>query len=146
VKHFSIERDQDFLMADILRRVALFIGIAASAVVIYVTARTQLFAAGELYRRLFWYYVMGVVPALSLASIVLFRRDKNKAITGDWRVSEAALLNLAVFGGWPGAWWSIKRFRHKSSKTTFLAAFYCAAFCHVVLVGILVDWIFWRKT
>jgi uncharacterized membrane protein YsdA (DUF1294 family) len=131
-------------MLETLRRVALFVGIGVSVLVIYVTSRAQLFASGEISRQVFWYYLLGGVPLLSVASIVVFRRDKKKAIDEEWRVPEATLLNLAVCGGWPGAWWSIKRFRHKSGKRSFLLSFYSAVFCHLVLLGITFDWIFWR--
>jgi uncharacterized membrane protein YsdA (DUF1294 family) len=131
-------------MIDTLRRIGLYLGIALSVLAIYITSRQQLFDSGELSRRFFWYYLVAGLPLLSIATIFVFRGDKNKAIAGEWRVSEATLLNLSACGGWPGAWWSIRRFKHKSSKKTFLAGFACATFCHIVLLGIAADWIFWR--
>mgnify|MGYP002525564994 CR=1 FL=1 len=64
-------------MLETLRRVALFVGIGVSVLVIYVTSRAQLFASGEISRQVFWYYLLGGVPLLSVASIVVFRRDKK---------------------------------------------------------------------
>lgn len=131
-------------MLVVLKRIAVFLGIAISALAIYSCFRSQLFSSGEFSRSVFWYYVAGGLPVLSLTSIVLFRRDKTKAMVGEWRVPEVMLLNVAALGGWPGAWWSIRRFRHKSSKGSFLAGFVGAVVCHLVLLGIAIDWIFWR--
>jgi uncharacterized membrane protein YsdA (DUF1294 family) len=49
----------------------------------------------------------------------MFRLDKDRAIRGEWRVSETTLLTLAFLGGWFGAKAAQRRFRHKTRKQPF---------------------------
>ena len=45
--------------------------------------------------------------------------DKYKAKKGRWRISEAALLLLALLGGALGAWCGMVVFRHKTHHLKF---------------------------
>lgn len=56
---------------------------------------------------------------MSLLAFLAFRRDKESAINGGWRVPEMTLLTLALIGGWAGAKWAQHRFRHKTRKEPF---------------------------
>ena len=46
-------------------------------------------------------------------------RSKNYARYRLWRTPEARLLFYAIIGGWPGAKYAQKKFRHKTSKQPF---------------------------
>lgn len=59
------------------------------------------------------------VAVLSLVSFVQFGRDKAQARNGGWRIAEATLLTVALFGGWPGAKIGQRVFRHKTRKQPF---------------------------
>ena len=52
---------------------------------------------------------------LSAAAFRVMAFDKMLARRGGWRVSEATLLGLAVFG-WGGAKFAQRRLRHKTRK------------------------------
>lgn len=72
--------------------------------------------------------------AINFAAFAAFGIDKARAETGSRRISEAALLNLAFFGGIGGAYAGRSLFRHKTRKQPFnthlslIAAFQlCAA-------------------
>tara|TARA_R110000824_G_scaffold150891_3_gene321700 strand:- start:34 stop:513 length:480 start_codon:yes stop_codon:yes gene_type:complete len=52
-------------------------------------------------------------------TFVLFGWDKIQAEKFQWRVSEATLLRLALFGGSPGAYAGRALFRHKTRKQPF---------------------------
>ena len=65
-------------------------------------------------------YSMYYLLAINALSFILFGLDKYKAKKGKWRISEATLLMMAVFGGSIGAWigmrlWHLKT-KHKKFK------------------------------
>ena len=55
----------------------------------------------------------------SIVSLIQFRVDKSRAQEKSWRISELTLLQTAAVGGWSGAWFGVKQFRHKSKKQNF---------------------------
>lgn len=57
--------------------------------------------------------------AASVATYLVFRADRRRAILGQVRVPEAPLLWLASFGGWPGALLALRRFRGLRFSPTF---------------------------
>jgi uncharacterized membrane protein YsdA (DUF1294 family) len=57
--------------------------------------------------------------ALNLWTILRFYQDRQAAIAGERRTSEADLLFLALIGGTPAAFWARHRFRHKTRKQPF---------------------------
>ena len=69
------------------------------------------------------------MPSLSLSLLALlavnawtilrFWQDKQRAITGQRRISEGDLLGLALFGGSPGALLARRWFKHKTRKEPF---------------------------
>lgn len=87
----------------------------------------------------------GYVLVISLVAYAAFAVDKGRAERGEWRVPEATLLVLALFGGFPGAKLAQRRFRHKTRKQPFAgvlnliglgqAAFLVALFTPLDVVG-----------
>lgn len=75
---------------------------------------------------------------LNLATFFMYWVDKHAAQTGQWRTPESTLHLLGLLGGWPGAWWAQALLRHKSSKASFLAAYWATVALHcLVLAGFL---------
>lgn len=72
---------------------------------------------------------------MSLLAFVAFRSDKARSMRGDWRISEASLLLLALLGGWPGAKLAQARFRHKTRKEPFRTMLNLCLAGPVILVG-----------
>ena len=67
-----------------------------------------------------WLHI--IIGYLLLANAVTFFSygiDKCKAKKGKWRISEATLLLMAVFGGSIGAWLGMKAFHHKTMHKKF---------------------------
>jgi uncharacterized membrane protein YsdA (DUF1294 family)/cold shock CspA family protein len=71
--------------------------------------------------------------AMSLATFLAYAWDKKRAIDGAWRIPEANLHLLELFGGWPGGLLAQYRIRHKGSKTRYQALFWLIVLLHLLL-------------
>lgn len=78
--------------------------------------------------------------ALNFAAFAAFGLDKARAEAGTWRISEGALLLLALLGGSPGAWAGRWAFRHKTRKQPFNAQLFAITLLQVLGLGALVGW------
>jgi len=76
-----------------------------------------------------------VVAVMSLVSFIAYGLDKRRAVNGGRRVSERTLHLMAFLGGWPGAWFGQRQFRHKTRKVSFRIVFWILVVLHVGLVG-----------
>ena len=61
------------------------------------------------------YYLL----AVNIATFFLYGIDKYKAKKGQWRISEATLLLMAVIGGSIGAWAGKRLWHHKTMHKKF---------------------------
>lgn len=59
--------------------------------------------------------------------------DKQAAIRGRGRISEAVLLSLGLVGGWPGAIVAQQVLRHKTAKRAFRVRFWITVAANVTL-------------
>ena len=67
-----------------------------------------------------WIYPVGLyLIIVNVAAFGLYGIDKYKAKRGLWRIPEATLLGIAVFGGSIGAWFGMHVFHHKTKKPRF---------------------------
>ncbi|MDB5693105.1 MAG: hypothetical protein JWO81_2168 [Alphaproteobacteria bacterium] len=72
-------------------------------------------------------------------TILRFWQDKQRARAGEWRISEASLLGLALIGGSLGAFFARAVFRHKTRKQPFgTLLFLIAAIQAGAAIGLLV--------
>lgn len=67
----------------------------------------------------------------------LYHLDKERAIKGKRRISEKNLLTVAAFGGTFGAWIGMRRYRHKTRKTSFKLWFYAILFLQFMIFFLL---------
>ncbi|MCE9532784.1 MAG: DUF1294 domain-containing protein [Planctomycetes bacterium] len=79
-----------------------------------------------------------LVAVLSVVTFVAYGLDKRRAVNGGRRVPERTLQILALLGGWPGALFGQRRFRHKTKKLAFLIVFWLVVVLHVAIVGTVV--------
>jgi uncharacterized membrane protein YsdA (DUF1294 family) len=78
--------------------------------------------------------------ALNLFTMLRFRDDKQRAVAGERRISEAHLLGLALVGGSPGALAARRMFRHKTRKQPFSTwLFLIVAIQAGVMIGLAVS-------
>ncbi|WP_246034504.1 DUF1294 domain-containing protein [Qipengyuania marisflavi] len=81
----------------------------------------------------FAYYLI----AINFFAFAAFGYDKAQAEAGGRRVSENALIQLAVMGGLPGAYTGRALFRHKTRKKSFTNLLSAVLFFYVVGAGVL---------
>ncbi len=66
---------------------------------------------------------MNLIPdyllAVNIAAFFLYGFDKYKAKRGQWRISEATLLMMAVIGGSIGSWVGMQIWHHKTLHKKF---------------------------
>ncbi len=74
---------------------------------------------------------------MSLVAFLAYAFDKSAAVSGRWRTAEMTLHLLSLFGGWPGALLAQQLLRHKTSKHSFVVAFW---FTVVVNMGAFLAW------
>lgn len=80
-------------------------------------------------------FVVAMVVIINIGSVIAIWWDKRRATRGEWRLKEATLLVWALFGGWPGGIWAMRRFRHKTSKGSFIAKY---VFVIALNIGVIV--------
>ena len=94
-----------------------------------------LFAAASLDRAPQWLPL--VYLGLGVISFLNYWRDKRAAVSGEWRVSEAALLGLDVVGGIVGGLFAQQLLRHKTQKPDFVRATWMIATLHAAALLLL---------
>lgn len=62
------------------------------------------------------FYYLAIINVITF---IVYGIDKLKAKKGRWRIPEATLLLLAIFGGSIGAWCGIKVWHHKTMHKKF---------------------------
>jgi len=76
-------------------------------------------------------WIAAVYLGVSLLTFVVYAIDKSAARHGRWRTPESTLHALALAGGWPGALLAQQLLRHKSTKPTFIAAYWVTVVLNV---------------
>lgn len=64
------------------------------------------------------------IVAINVFSFLAFYIDKQKAVSGGFRISEFLLIFLSAIGGYAGSIIAIYTVRHKNKKLSFLFKFY----------------------
>ncbi len=65
------------------------------------------------------YLIALYLVAINLIAYILYAIDKYKSKKHKWRISEKALIAVALFGGSIGALFAMKMFRHKTKHKKF---------------------------
>lgn len=83
-----------------------------------------------------WIYILAVYAVMSLVSFITYGLDKRAAIKDKRRTPEKTLHLLDLFGGWPGAYLAMRKFRHKTQKKTFRVVYWATVVLHVIGWGV----------
>jgi uncharacterized membrane protein YsdA (DUF1294 family) len=88
-----------------------------------------------------WRILLGAPISLSVLAFFAYRSDKLRAEAGAWRIPESTLQIFGLVGGWPGAFLAQRKFRHKTSKTSFQVVYWSVVVAHqFVAVDFLSGW------
>ncbi|KLU63901.1 hypothetical protein DEAC_c41300 [Desulfosporosinus acididurans] len=82
-------------------------------------------------------YVILIYILWNCCVFITMGRDKKKAKMGQWRISEATLLWMGVFGG-VGLFAGMKYFHHKTSHPKFLVAAPVFVIFNTAILGFLI--------
>lgn len=108
-------------------------GLPALAIALLLTVFAYL-----LFDRFFtsqWAGLLAWLLAVNLVTLLVFAYDKRIASSRATRVPENVLLLLVALGGGLGAWYGIKRVRHKSRKRQFQTRLIPAVILSLLLLG-----------
>ena len=87
---------------------------------------------------------LGIVAIMSLVTFCVYGWDKRQAQNHGQRTPERLMHRLALFGGWPGAYFGQRFFRHKTQKSQFQLVFWATGLFHLALIGTAIY--FWAKS
>lgn len=79
-------------------------------------------------------YALLFVLMMNVLSYWLYSQDKEAAQLGNRRVPEQTLHIVSFLGGWPAAWWTQQKLRHKTQKQPFRKIYFCTIFLHLLLI------------
>jgi uncharacterized membrane protein YsdA (DUF1294 family) len=82
-------------------------------------------------------WILGFYLAASVVAFAVYAADKSAARAGRRRTPENTLILLGLVGGWPGALVAQQTLRHKTRKTSFLAAFWLSVVLNVAVLAAL---------
>jgi len=79
-------------------------------------------------------FIVAALLVLNVGSLIAIWWDKRRAKKDQWRIKESTLLVWALVGGCPGGIWAMRRFRHKTSKRSFIAKYVLVVLFNMALV------------
>jgi uncharacterized membrane protein YsdA (DUF1294 family) len=89
-------------------------------------------------------YLLSTVVC-SLIAFVLYAVDKRRSVRDRPRISERTLHLFGALGGWPGAHFARRTFRHKSVKMSFRFVFWLIVAGHMLIVVFGVMFLSWME-
>ncbi len=72
--------------------------------------------------------------AINAFTALLFWLDKRRARNQGWRIPEHVLLGASLFGGSLAAYFAMKKFRHKTKKTSFRARYWGVVIVQLIAI------------
>lgn len=76
------------------------------------------------------YYLLAINIIGAIVNIV----DKQKAIHNKWRIKESTLWLVAILGGAPLSYLTMKAIRHKTKHKSFMIGFPIISILEIVLI------------
>ena len=88
------------------------------------------YALSRLSSQVDWRLLAGSAVALSLWTFFLYRADRRRAMSAQWRIPESTLHLFELAGGWPGAFVAQRALRHKTAKASYQFVFWTIILLH----------------
>ncbi|MHB1317809.1 MAG: DUF1294 domain-containing protein [Anaerolineae bacterium] len=82
-------------------------------------------------------WMLAAYLVVSLVTLLVYRSDKARAESGNWRTSERLLHTLELVGGWPGALVAQWQYHHKNRKVSYQIAFWLIVAVNLALLVLL---------
>ena len=102
-----------------------------TATILFITAQLLVILGKANIGLLAIYSLMGII------SLLLYRRDKQAALFGWWRIREWQLLAIDLFGGIIGGLLAQHRYRHKMSKHSYQIKTFLIVALHATLLSLI---------
>lgn len=117
--------------------------ILHSALVILAAyyVQTHYFTVTPFAPKTFLLFLVFHLCSINLTTILAYYVDKRAAIRHRWRVPENSLHTLEFMGGWPGAFFAQKCFRHKTRKQSYRAIFYLMIVMEAIAVWLILKYL-----
>jgi uncharacterized membrane protein YsdA (DUF1294 family) len=92
--------------------------------------------------KIFLLCYLAFTAIISVITFCVYGWDKRQAQKDNWRTPESRLHLLAFAGGWPGAMFGQRFFRHKTQKLSFKLLTWLAAVTQLAfLVVVIYFWL-----
>jgi uncharacterized membrane protein YsdA (DUF1294 family)/cold shock CspA family protein len=104
--------------------VAEAVGSRPSAIPLVVASAFIIAVAAVVFAGRLPFAVLALYLGASVLAFAAYALDKSAARDGRWRTAESTLHLFGLAGGWPGALFAQRVFRHKSRKAEFRRVFW----------------------
>lgn len=74
-----------------------------------------------------------VIVLMSFVTLIMYKTDKKKAISGKWRTKEKTLLLMSFFFGSIGGLLGLYKLRHKNKHWYFVFVNWFSLILHIVI-------------
>lgn len=88
------------------------------------------------FMRVYWYFCVGYALLVNILAYAMYALDKKYAKRRQWRIPEATLLSIVLFGGSIGAFLAMKLLRHKTKHKKFTITVPLVLILQVVIVAV----------
>lgn len=79
-------------------------------------------------------YIIIYWLVISAAAVYLTVKDKAAAKAGKWRVPEATLMFVGLFGGAEAMYATMKKIRHKTKHKKFMIGLPAEIILHIIII------------
>lgn len=107
-----------------LQKNSFYILHAAIVILTAYYIETHYFRASVFGPKTLLLFIVFQFISINIVTIFAYWVDKRAAVRGAWRVPEINLHTLEFLGGWSGALFAQKFFRHKNKKKSYQSMFW----------------------
>ncbi|MGE0432019.1 MAG: DUF1294 domain-containing protein [Planctomycetota bacterium] len=87
--------------------------------------------------------IFGWLALINLITFVAVWNDKRRAERGKWRIQEKTLWNFGFLGGVIGLIYGMRKFRHKTAKSSFLGMTVLIFLVNLAYWYLIISYVMW---